>query len=320
MNTLRDEKVVRSTRCREADEAAQAIHGAVLEISILGRARADWHILRVHAGESVLVAQEMPAPFSAICALEKDTVSFSIGSAETGAWMVNGRSADSRSLICLSDGAEWDSLTEGPVDWLALRVPRSSFERHFEIETGRAYTPAGRVSVLTPAESDNSSLRDAFFSAARVAKTAPHLLREAGVRATLEKSLLGHVIRAVSGPAPAERSSYEALAVRARDYLKAHGESAVFQSELCVELGIGERSLRRLFDEHFGMSPARYLRLRRLNQARRGLLYGDAACKSVTEVGVRYGFFDLGRFAADYRALFGELPSATLRRVRSEFA
>jgi AraC family ethanolamine operon transcriptional activator len=247
-------------------------------------------------------------------------VSFSIGSAETGAWMVNGRSADSRSLICLSDGAEWDSLTEGPVDWLALRVPRSSFERHFEIETGRAYTPAGRVSVLTPAESDNSSLRDAFFSAARVAKTAPHLLREAGVRATLEKSLLGHVIRAVSGPAPAERSSYEALAVRARDYLKAHGESAVFQSELCVELGIGERSLRRLFDEHFGMSPARYLRLRRLNQARRGLLYGDAACKSVTEVGVRYGFFDLGRFAADYRALFGELPSATLRRVRSEFA
>jgi AraC family ethanolamine operon transcriptional activator len=320
MNTLGDEKVVRSTRCREADEAAQAIHGARLEISILGRARSDWHILRVHAGDSVLVAQEMPAPFSAICALEKDTVSFAIGSAETGTWMVNGRSADSRSVICLSDGAEWDSLTDGPVNWLALRVPRSTFERHFEIQTGRSYAPAGRVSVATPAEADNSALRDAFFAAARVANTDPHLLREAGVRATLEKSLLERVIRAVSCPAPAERLSYEALGVRARDYLKAHSASAVFQSDLCDELGIGERSLRRLFDEHFGVSPARYLRLRRLNQARRALLYGESAYKSVTEVGVRYGFFDLGRFAADYRELFRELPSATLRRVRSEMA
>ncbi len=159
-------------------------------------------------------------------------------------------------------------------------------------------------------------MRDAFFSVARVAKTAPHLLRDDGVRATLEKSLLEHVIRAVSFPAPAERLGYEALAVRARDYLKAHG--VVFQSDLCLELAIGERSLRRLFEEHFGMSPGRYLRLRRLNQARRELLYGDTAYKSVTEVGVRYGFFDLGRFAADYRALFGELPSATLRRARTE--
>ena len=62
------------------------------------------------------------------------------------------------------------------------------------------------------------------------------------------------------------------------------------------------------------MGPSRYLRLRRLQLTYRALGNADTNEPNVAQVARRYGFTDLGRFAAGYRAMFGELPSVTLRR------
>jgi AraC-like DNA-binding protein len=51
-----------------------------------------------------------------------------------------------------------------------------------------------------------------------------------------------------------------------------------------------------------------------MSLVRRNLRQADRDTATVSEIARRSGFRDLGRFAANYRGAFGELPSVTLQR------
>ena len=121
----------------------------------------------------------------------------------------------------------------------------------------------------------------------------------------------GTPVRPVAGDAAPE---HERILLACMRHLGASQDHVVTIEELRGAVGCGERTLTRVFAESFDISPGRYLRLRRLNQARAWLRRGDPARASVTAAATRFGFFELGRFAGNYRRLFGELPSETLGR------
>jgi len=59
-----------------------------------------------------------------------------------------------------------------------------------------------------------------------------------------------------------------------------------------------------------------YVKLIRLQAVRRSLLDSHPLSGTIGGVASEYGFSQLGRFSADYRKVYGELPSVTLRRHR----
>ena len=94
----------------------------------------------------------------------------------------------------------------------------------------------------------------------------------------------------------------------------ANPDQPLHMAELSAQVGASYWILRDCCLEYLGMSPKRYLWLRRMHLARWALRSADGERTTVTEIPSDYGFWEFGRFSVAYRSLFGELPSATLRR------
>jgi AraC-like DNA-binding protein len=101
---------------------------------------------------------------------------------------------------------------------------------------------------------------------------------------------------------------------RLENFVAANHDRPVYLMEICAATGVSGRTLRICCQENLGVGPVRYLWLRRMHLARRALIRADPKAVTITEVASDYGFGELGRFSVQYRALFGESPSASLHR------
>ena len=87
--------------------------------------------------------------------------------------------------------------------------------------------------------------------------------------------------------------------------------------DLSQKLGISDRALRACCADFLGISPSRYMLLRRLRLARNEMRRADPTSARVGEIARQFGFSEVGRFSVVYRETFGESPLATLRRPHS---
>jgi AraC family ethanolamine operon transcriptional activator len=110
-------------------------------------------------------------------------------------------------------------------------------------------------------------------------------------------------------------SSGAAIVRRVDDWVDGQAPETIQIGDLCRALQLSRRTLQRAFTETLGIGPARYLTHRRLIAVRAELRRSDPEAVRVTETATKYGFWQLGRFARDYRQMFGERPSETLSRA-----
>ncbi|MFM2119353.1 MAG: hypothetical protein RL722_821, partial [Pseudomonadota bacterium] len=176
----------------------------------------------------------------------------------------------------------------------------------------------GLIEANAPA---NQALRELLLVTLDAVRQTPRLFEQEALRRALIHSLcdammarLGHQSAGGGGDAAGTAATRQRVVREARRYMADHAEEPINVPELCEAIHVSRRTLQYAFHDVLQMSPVTYLRALRLNGVRRDLRQGGE--EPVADRAARWGFWHLSRFAADYRHMFGELPSDTLKRAR----
>jgi AraC-like DNA-binding protein len=221
-------------------------------------------------------------------------------------------------VIFHSQGERFHQRTTGPCGWSLLGLPAEHLERYGAALVGKALSAPVAAQILHPPARDAAKLRRLHAQACRLAETRPKVLTHPEVARAIEQGLIYALVTCLGARPrghPAVRRHHARIMVRFEEVLAERPKRPLPMRELCALIGVTDRTLRACCAEFLGVSPSRYMLLRRLKAVRIALRNADPATASVAEIAGNHGFTEVGRFTVAYRAAFGESPSITLRRA-----
>jgi AraC-like DNA-binding protein len=220
-------------------------------------------------------------------------------------------------MMVYSAGAEHHHRASSPCHWAAMSLPLEDLAAVGQAIAGRDLTAPKVSELIRPPPPLMDRLLRLHAAAGLLAATTPEILAHPKVAEAIEQELIGVMVRCLTDRA-LERMppAHERAAVMRRfeRALEPNRGRPVYVAEICAAIGVSARTLRHHCMHHLGMGPHQYLVLRRMHLARRALASADPTSRSVTGIATEHGFWELGRFSVAFRKLFGESPSATLRR------
>lgn len=298
----------------------------------LARVYIDAHLDLLGRGLNLrLNAVELPSLTAGFCSFGADVYAWAGG---VDAYYVNvplsGRAvshwADGEELgTDTSSAAVFSPGTRAAIRWsaacgqLCIKIPRQRMEKALEALLDRPVreqiTFARRLDLATPGATNWLELvRILDREAGRLDGIISHPLASSNLQQLLIHGVLQiqphNYSQALTDGAPAPSIDVVRQAI---ELMRANPEFPWSTGDLARTLGVSARALQMAFQRAGEVPPMRYLRWLRLHRARNELLHNSADSVTVTTVAGHWGFLHLGRFGVQYRQLFGETPSQTLR-------
>ncbi|MDR7152758.1 AraC family ethanolamine operon transcriptional activator [Hydrogenophaga palleronii] len=216
----------------------------------------------------------------------------------------------------LRGGKEFHFRTPQRVSLTAVTVDMERFGAYCQ-RVGEMPPPGACLDSGLVRRNPRDDLGGLLGSLMQSLRHSPDMLRHATLRRCLEEGLHSTLL-GMSNPTEMAgkdltASTRQYVVGKARDYMREHVEEAITVSELCAHIRVSRRTLQYSFQDVLGTNPARYLRNMRLNGARREIRRQTDARAPMADIAAHWGFWHPSRFAAEYKSLFGELPSQTLK-------
>jgi AraC family ethanolamine operon transcriptional activator len=245
------------------------------------------------------------------------TIGVPVG-AEGNGWFC-GQSFATDSIITLRGGEELDFRTPRKLDIIAVTTDADAFNHYaLQVEHRDIEAEIGNMRIMSSSPARAAELRNFLGTVMNSLRATPDMLRHRQMRKALEQAIYAVLIGSLSETDPLRVSpsgrTRQQIVERARAYMRAHIEEPISVADLCAELKVSRRTLQYSFQDVLDLNPVSFLRALRLNGVRRALRTADPQRENVADIAARWGFWHLSHFASDYKAMFGELPSATLKK------
>ena len=268
-----------------------------------------------------LFSVEESLPRIAFVSLPGEWLHFAFVVAPSGPSIWAGLQMQSLDLMVHSVGEHLHQQTGKGYKWSIISVAPEFFASTSKALTGSTIFPPQVGRIQRASRADAGELQRHHQEVCRFAEAKPQALTSREVARAIEHDFVYALINCLTAEVTVQgdtlaRRRHSMVMNRFEDLLAAKFDRQLPIAHLCEAIGVAERSLRMCCFEFLSMSPGDYMRLRRLNLVRVALQHPPLTA-NVSEVAGRYGFTELGRFAAYYRTIFGETPSDTVRRSRS---
>jgi AraC-like DNA-binding protein len=211
----------------------------------------------------------------------------------------------------------WHAIS-GPSQFAIMSLPKDQLTDLGVTLAGQPLMPPDTMAVQV-APKWMKRLQSMHAAAINLAEASPEIVADPGAVRGLEASLTEAMIACLaSGRIRTDTTCQRRRSLiikRLRELEEANRHRTLYLTEVCKAIGISQRTLTDICQDVLGVSPKRYLFLRRLHLVHRELRETVPGRGKITQIATKYGFWELGRFSVAYREVFGQLPSATLRQT-----
>jgi AraC-like DNA-binding protein len=302
----------------DPDHYEASLRQAHIELVITSPGRFKAHLTWVELHQLQLLRCEEDFPRVGYLSLTPPLifVGFSTHSGPLAVW--RGTQLQAGDIMFHSRGERLHQWTPGPAVWSVIALEPAQLEKYGRTLSGEPLYSPREGQVLRPSPRDAARLRRLHAQACRLAETKPRILAHPEVARAVEQGLIHALVTCLTTAGTRADGfatrRHARIMIRFEEVLAEHLSRPLHMPELCQLIGVTDRTLRSCCAEFLGISPSRYVLLRRLRKVRIALRDADPDSANVVELAHRCGFTELDRFAGAYRAIFGEDPSVTLRR------
>ncbi|MCL6702243.1 helix-turn-helix domain-containing protein [Pseudomonas sp. T1.Ur] len=286
------------------------------ESSLIQMTTARCHVFREQINQRVV--QHGVAPRGKMC--------FAVPITVPGSVRMQGREVDDSSLFFLHGGEEFMFHMPMGMELLAITFERELFEQALaQTESAKDISRLLRQPVIRVPTQRYAGARRRMLAAFSQALLSEEDDVAQDRELQLEQTMLGELLQLMTDPAcdkqqrtPSSTRSY--IVEKCHRLATAQLNNVPSVDELCQRLQVSRRTVQNSFRAVAETTPINYLRSVRLNGVRRTLMSTRASHLSIGDVAAQWGFFHLSHFAAEYQALFSELPSHTARAAIADYA